>query len=124
MTLLTAAGRRLRDSARLLRVTASRDISQVEEDTRTTVMKMADWISEFSGSLPFLFIHCGIFFVWVSLNVGPLKETSIGGWDPFPVRLLTMGVPLAGVILSAFVLLSHNRQVAPPRAPNHPRNTT
>ena len=24
-------------------------------------MKMADWISEFSGSLPFLFIHCVVF---------------------------------------------------------------
>jgi uncharacterized membrane protein len=49
-------------------------------------MRAADWISDFSGSLPFLFIHCGLFFVWIVLNTGPLARTPIGGWDAFPVR--------------------------------------
>src|SRR5262249_46509636 len=84
MDLLTAAGRRLRDSARLLRSTASRNINAEAEDRRTRVMKIADWISDFSGSLPFLFIHIGIFFVWVVLNVPPLAKTPLGGFDPFP----------------------------------------
>ena len=35
-------------------------------------MRAADWISEFCGSLPFLFIHCVLFFVWIMLNTGPL----------------------------------------------------
>ena len=47
MELLTAAGRRLRESAKLLRHTASRNINEETEDKRTTVMKAADWISEF-----------------------------------------------------------------------------
>jgi uncharacterized membrane protein len=118
LDLLAATGRRLRESANLLRHTASRDINEVEEDRRTTVMKTADWISEASGSLPFLFIHCGIFFVWIVVNVGPLGRAFFGGWDPFPFGLLTMVVSLEAIILSVFVLLSQNRQVARDRVRN------
>jgi len=116
--LLTAAGRRLRESAKLLRRTASRNINEETQDNRTMVMKAADWISEFSGSLPFLFIHCGLFFVWIVLNTGPLARTAIGGWDAFPYGLLTMCVSLEAIILSVFVLLSQNRQVARDRVRN------
>lgn len=118
MELLTAAGRRLRESAKLLRRTASRNINEETEDKRTRLMKMADWISEFSGSLPFLGIHCVLFFVWIVLNTGPLAETPIGGFDPFPYGLLTMSVSLEAIILSVFVLLSQNRQVARDRVRN------
>ncbi len=118
MSLLAAMGRRLRDSARLLRHSVSRDINEETEDKRTTVMKMADWISEFSGSLPFLFIHIGIFFVWIVLNVGPMGRSEMGGFDPFPFGLLTMVVSLEAIILSVFVLLSQNRQVARDRVRN------
>ena len=81
-------------------------------------MKMADWISEFSGSLPFLFIHCVLFALWIVLNTGPLERTSLGGWDPFPYGFLTMCVSLEAIILSVFVLLSQNRQVARDRTRN------
>jgi len=118
MELLTAAGRRLRESAKLLRRTASRNINAETEDKRTTVMRAADWISDFSGSLPFLFIHCGLFFVWIILNTGPLARTPLGGWDEFPYGLLTMCVSLEAIILSVFVLLSQNRQVARDRVRN------
>jgi len=118
MDLLAAMGRRLRDSAKLLRHSVSRDINEETEDKRTTVMKIADWISEFSGSLEFLFIHLGIFFIWIILNTGPLSRTSFGGFDPFPFGLLTMVVSLEAIILSVFVLLSQNRQVARDRVRN------
>ena len=118
MSMLAAMGQRLRESARLLRHSVSRDINEETEDKRTTVMKVADWISEFSGSLPFLFIHLGIFFVWIILNVGPIGRSSIGGFDPFPFGLLTMVVSLEAIILSVFVLLSQNRQVARDRVRN------
>jgi len=118
MDLMTAAGRRLRASARLLSGTASRNINAATDDKRTKVMKVADWISDFSGSLPFLFIHIVLFFIWVILNVRPLAETAIGGFDPFPFGLLTMAVSLEAIILSVFVLLSQNRQVARDRVRN------
>jgi uncharacterized membrane protein len=118
LDLLSASGRRVREVTMLLRHTATRNINDATVDNRTTVMKTADWISDFSGSLPFLFIHCGIFLVWITLNVTPFKATWLGDWDPFPFGLLTMVVSLEAIILSVFVLLSQNRQVARERVRN------
>lgn len=116
--LLAATGQRLRNTVGLLRHTASRNPNIEIEDSRTVVMKFADWISEFSGSLPFLFIHVGLFAIWIALNAGPLARSAIGGWDPFPFGLLTMVVSLEAIILSVFVLLSQNRQAARERVRN------
>jgi CRP/FNR family cyclic AMP-dependent transcriptional regulator len=118
LDLLAATGRRLRETANLLARTASRNINDDMEDRRTTVMKVADWISEFSGSIPFLMIHIVLFAVWIVLNVNPLSGTRIGGFDPFPFGLLTMVVSLEAIILSVFVLLSQNRQAARDRVRN------
>jgi len=118
LDLLTATGRRLRETATLLSHMASRNTNDVEEDKRTRVMKIADWISEFSGSIPFLMIHIVIFAVWILLNVRPLTDTRVGGFDLFPFGLLTMVVSLEAIILSVFVLLSQNRQVARDRFRN------
>jgi CRP/FNR family cyclic AMP-dependent transcriptional regulator len=112
MDMLTATGRRLRESARLLRHSASRNVNVAEDDTRTRTMKVADWISDFSGSIPFLMMHVVAFTVWIALNVRPISGTRMGGFDPFPFGLLTMVVSLEAIILSVFVLLSQNRQVA------------
>lgn len=118
MDLLAATGRRLRDTSKRLRHTASRNINAELRDERTRVQRMTDWIADFSGSLTFLFVHCGIFFAWIVLNVGPLSRATFGGFDPFPFGLLTMCVSLEAIILSVFVLLSQNRQVARERVRN------
>ncbi len=109
MDLLAATGRRLRHNAMVIRNAATRNANEEILDNRSTVMKVADWIAEFSGSLPFLFIHIGIFAIWILLNV---KLFSFGGFDPFPFGFLTLVVSLEAIILSVFVLLSQNRQVA------------
>jgi CRP/FNR family cyclic AMP-dependent transcriptional regulator len=119
MDLLTAAGRRMRQTAQLLRRMASRNVNEETEDSRSIVMKAADWNSDFSGSLPFLFIHVGIFAVWIGFNVQPFdRMPMIGGFDPFPFGLLTMCVSLEAIILSVFVLLSQNRQIERDRVRN------
>ena len=109
MDLLAATGRRLRHNASLIRNAATRNVNEEEEDTRSVVMKTAEWIAAFSGSLPFLFLHIGAFAVWILLNVGLFL---FGGFDPFPFGFLTLVVSLEATILSVFVLLSQNRQVA------------
>jgi CRP/FNR family transcriptional regulator, cyclic AMP receptor protein len=118
LDLLAATGRRLRETTRLLRHSASRNVNVEDKDQRTRVMKIADWISEFSGSLPFLFIHVGIFAIWIILNVRPIAALPFCGFDPYPFGLLTMVVSLEAIILSVFVLLSQNRQVARDRVRN------
>jgi CRP/FNR family transcriptional regulator, cyclic AMP receptor protein len=118
LALMAAMGHRLRETARLLRGSASRNVNIETEDRRSNVQKAADWISDFSGSLPFLFIHMGVFSAWIGLNVGPLAHTRIGGWDTYPFGLLTMSVSLEAIFLSVFVLLSQNRQAARDRVRN------
>ena len=109
MDLLAATGRRLRHNAAIIRNAATRNANEEIADNRSTVMKVADWIAEFSGSLPFLFIHIVIFALWIVLNVHLLP---FGNFDPFPFGFLTLVVSLEAIILSVFVLLSQNRQVA------------
>lgn len=106
--LLAATGKRLRETSSLLRNAATRDVNEEIEDTRSSVMKVADWIAEFSGSLPFLFIHIGLFALWIGFNV--LLPVSMQ-FDPFPFGFLTLVVSLEAIILSVFVLLSQNRQI-------------
>ncbi|AKU95374.1 hypothetical protein AKJ09_02038 [Labilithrix luteola] len=107
MDLLAATGKRLRHNAMLLRNAATRNVNEEVEDKRSLVMKAADWIAAFSGSLPFLFLHLGFFAIWIGLNIPPISLN----FDPFPFGFLTLVVSLEAIILSVFVLLSQNRQV-------------
>ncbi len=119
LDLLAATGRRLRFTTERLRHTASRNVNEEVEDKRTTVMKVADWIAEFSGSIPFLLLHVVLFFVWIVLNTAWVSGMgafhAITNFDPFPYGLLTMCVSLEAIFLSVFVLLSQNRQAAKER---------
>ncbi len=110
LDIIAAMGKRLRRSVELLRHTASRNVNVEVEDRRTTVERWADWIAEFSGSIPFLMLHVVIFAVWILLNVNWLPGWKPPMFDPFPFGLLTMVVSLEAIILSVFVLLSQNRQ--------------
>jgi CRP/FNR family transcriptional regulator, cyclic AMP receptor protein len=115
LDLLAATGRRLRQTAALLRNTATRNPNEDIEDRRTVVMKIADWIAMFAGSLTFLFIHIGIFAFWLGWNVLlPASER----FDPYPFGFLTLVVSLEAIILSVFVLLSQNRQAERDRVRN------
>src|SRR5262245_61816158 len=78
MDLLAATGRRLRETSRLLRHTASRNINEETEEQRTLSGRISDFIADFSGSMPFLFLHLVFFAVWIGLNVPPLDHFSIG----------------------------------------------
>lgn len=108
LDLLSATGRRLRQNADIIRNAATRNPNVEEEDTRSIVMKIADWIAAFTGSLEFLFIHIGIFAFWLTWNTLLPAERQ---FDPFPFGFLTLVVSLEAIILSVFVLLSQNRQV-------------
>jgi CRP/FNR family cyclic AMP-dependent transcriptional regulator len=113
LELLTAMGRRMRVTAELLRHTASRNVNQEVADQRSAIQKAADWIAAASGSIPFLMLHCLGFAGWIAVNLGLIPGVEI--FDPYPFGLLTMAVSLEAIILSVFVLLSQNRQVAKDR---------
>lgn len=110
MDMLGAMGRMTRRANALLRERVVRNVNEaVSEERGSVVLRVADWVANFSGSITFLVLHVGIFAVWIALNVGMLP---FGGFDRFPFGLLTMAVSLEAIILSTLLLFSSNRQSA------------
>ena len=66
----------------------------------------ADLLTQFTGSLPFVYQHIRWFTAWIVLNVTTVR------FDPVPFGLLTLIVSLEAIFLSTFVLLSQNREAA------------
>jgi CRP/FNR family cyclic AMP-dependent transcriptional regulator len=115
LDIIAAMGKRLRRTVELLRSTTARNVNEEAEDRRSTVARAADWVAEFSGSIPFLVLHLIFFAVWILLNVNTLPGWKPPMFDPFPFGFLTLVVSLEAIILSVLVLLSQNRQTAKDR---------
>jgi uncharacterized membrane protein len=114
LAMLAALGSMTRRAGRLLQTRVSRNVNDaVEEQQRLSpLVRFADFLAWFSGSMPFLLLHTLWFTVWISLNTLLLPRNPDGtrGFDPFPFGLLTMIVSLEAIFLSCFVLISANRQ--------------
>ena len=74
---------------------------------RTTMERMADWLTSSFGSIIFLLFNVLLFIAWILINTNQVKE--IAPFDPFPFSLLTTIVSLEAIILAIFVLISQNR---------------
>lgn len=74
---------------------------------RTWPEKVADAVTENTGSITFLLINLYWFFAWIILNIEVIP--GIIPFDPFPFGLLTMIVSLEAIVLAIFVLVSQNR---------------
>src|SRR4051812_38792391 len=107
-------------SKRLARV-VERNINTLVEirehmDRRKSAQdRIADWVTWFSGSMIFVYIHLAWFGVWLAINLG---FTGLKPFDPYPFNLLTMIVSLEAILLATFVLISQNRisEIADQRA--------
>jgi len=73
-------------------------LRQAESRGGSLQNRIADRITQFSGSMTFIYIHIVWFVLWISLRV-----------EKFPFGLLTMLVSLEAIFLSTFVLISQNR---------------
>lgn len=60
--------------------------------------RIADTITRFAGSMPFVYVHVIWFTAWIVLGV-----------ERYPYGLLTMIVSLEAIFLSTFVMISQNR---------------
>jgi uncharacterized membrane protein len=69
-----------------------------EERATKLQNRIADAITRFAGSMPFVYLHVVWFAIWIALRV-----------EPFPFGLLTMIVSLEAIFLSTFVMISQNR---------------
>ena len=66
---------------------------------------LADRISAFCGSTPFLWVHVTWFAAWIGTNLALGRR----GFDPYPFTFLTLVVSLEAIFLSSFILISQNR---------------
>jgi uncharacterized membrane protein len=71
---------------------------QDEERARKVQNRIADAVTRFAGSMPFVYLHVVWFALWIALRV-----------EAFPFGLLTMIVSLEAIFLSTFVMISQNR---------------
>src|SRR5438445_776086 len=74
-------------------------LAQLEQERhRSFHARLADRITSFAGSMPFVYVHAVWFALWIALRV-----------EGFPYGLLTMIVSLEAIFLSTFVMISQNR---------------
>jgi uncharacterized membrane protein len=72
--------------------------AQVARRAGSLQLRIADQITAFSGSMPFVYLHAVLFAVWMVFLEG----------TPWPT--LTLVVSLEAIFLSTFVLIAQNRQ--------------
>ena len=82
----------------------------VARKIRTEQNRLTDTVTNFAGSMSFVYLHTAWFGAWVLINLG-LAGASLA-FDRFPFGLLTMIVSLEAIFLSTFVMISQNRQAA------------
>jgi uncharacterized membrane protein len=74
---------------------------------RTPADRIVDAISNFTGSLKFIWLHVMWFGFWLGWNLGVPPASR---FDPYPFGLLTMIVSLEAILLSTIIMISQNRQ--------------
>jgi len=73
---------------------------------KTTLgQRSADWVTEFSGSWPFILWSTVLGILWVLLNVSHLVV-----FDPYPFLFLNWCLTVISTMQSPLIMLSQNRQ--------------
>lgn len=73
-------------------------VGHAERRAQELQNRIADAISRFAGSMPFVYVHVIWFTAWIASGV-----------EKFPFGFLTMLVSLEAIFLSTFVMISQNR---------------
>lgn len=82
-------------------------LEQRDKSSMSVSDRVAQVITDFSGSMLYIVLHVIGFTTWIVWNSGFMGFMP---FDPFPFTLLTMCVSLEAIFLASFVLISQNRQ--------------
>lgn len=107
LEMLSAITNRLRRTDELLRQRVSRNVNEEDAARMTLADRMADAVSGFGGSWKFISAVGVLVLAWVLVNTLFLRDE---GFDPFPYSLLDVVNGITALLLTAFVLISQNRQ--------------
>jgi uncharacterized membrane protein len=113
LDVLTVLGKRLRQTNRIVRTRAARNVNELFEENLSFGDRLADWLTSRIGTMGFIYANAIWFGIWIVINLGWLFGAV--PFDPFPFGLLTMIVSLEAIFLSLFVLISQNRSDAKDR---------
>jgi uncharacterized membrane protein len=94
-------------SAEIERNVAALVRHEAEVARRTPLQqRVADKVTAFAGSMPFVYLHLAVFGGWIVMNRGLVPQ--VRPWDTSLV-LLAMIASVEAIFLSTFVLISQNR---------------
>lgn len=79
-----------------------------EEEAKGLQERLADRITAFTGSMPFVYLHLAGFSLWIVVNLG---WTPLQPFDPTFV-ILAMFASVEAIFLSTFVLITQNTMQA------------
>jgi uncharacterized membrane protein len=75
-------------------------LEEAKKRSQTIHLRLADHITAFAGSMTFVWIHVGLFAVWIA------------AMESYPWPILALVVSLEAIFLSTFVMIGQNRQTA------------
>jgi uncharacterized membrane protein len=84
---------------------ALRERAKRERENMSAQERVAQWFTDFAGSMVAVYVHLAVFGAWIVLNLG---VTPIPPWDPSLV-VLAMIASVEAIFLTTFVLISQNR---------------
>ena len=93
-------------------VAATVAIQRREAKGRSFQDRLAAFMTNFSGSMVFVYFHALWFGLWMLLNLGFVHIPHVTQFDPYPFGLLTLVVSLEAIFLSTFVLIAQNNLAA------------
>ena len=77
-----------------------------DQKTMSRQERIAQSMTNFAGSMPFVYLHALVFGLWILVNVGWLPVMP--AFDPSLV-ILAMVASVEAIFISTFVLISQNR---------------
>jgi uncharacterized membrane protein len=87
-------------------VTTIAELEKAAQAQQTVADRVADRITRFCGSMPFVWVHVAWFSIWILGNTVMTNKPI----DPYPFSFLTLVVSLEAIFLSTFIMISENRQ--------------
>jgi uncharacterized membrane protein len=81
-------------------------LESAEHEKATAADRVADAVTDFSGSIRFVWISVTLVGGWIAAN---LLLPAHDRLDPFPFPLLTLVLSVEAIFLSIFILMSQNR---------------
>jgi uncharacterized membrane protein len=112
ISVLMELGHRLHRTDSLLRQAVSRNVNEMEEEQLTWGLRLVNHIASLAGSLPFLMFHTLVFCLWMIVNQPHFSSLQ---FDPPPYNWLALTIGIEATLLSIFVLISQNQEVAKDR---------